>query len=85
MTPPTGTPASPDPSIAALKRDVTEATEQLTEALKVYGEGARETRNAEYMLRLATRKLEATEYKAAERARTDAMTPSEVVDRILGR
>lgn len=83
MTPPTAAPGD-QADLIQLRAEVAAATRELTEALKVYGEHSREARNAEYLLRVSTRKLESAEFRAKESERQAALSPREIADEVLG-
>ena len=64
---------------------IAELTTRVAEALKEHGEYSREYRNTEFGLRIETRKLDAAKAEDARRKALDALTPKEIVDRIMER
>lgn len=63
-----------------MTKRVTALTKEVTKALTEHGEGSREVRNAESLLRVEERRLARAQHRAAEFERREAMTPSEIVD-----
>lgn len=74
-----------DATIAELTDALTEATAEATSALRAFGDQSLEFRNADFVRRTHERQLEAAKQRAEERDRRNNMTPSQIVDEVMGR
>jgi hypothetical protein len=75
----------PEPDIAELTNELSEATTEAQSALKAGGQYSRDYVNAEFMRRNAERRLDAAKHRAAEKERLANLSPSEIVDRMMER
>lgn len=74
-----------EPDMEQLQHNYDECKAELDEALQEDGQYSRRYQNAEYLCRIAERKLDAAQNRTKQREESNSRTAKEIVDRVMER